>query len=386
MTKSGLNWRDAQLPPNTALFAIGDIHGHHDLLGPMLASIEEKIAKLPEGTTAQIVFVGDYIDRGPSSPKTIEMLLDFEQRMQSTPNVKTTFLCGNHEEFFARLLETSGITDRPIITKNLISKLGAPEAPKITLKDLEDFLFHGNGSTTVMQYLPDVDPKLFDPVATQVTTEKGVKEVRKFNRDYPDFSLEMVNGLVKKLQDAVPPAHKDFFKRVYGNSHLILGDYLLVHGGIDPKKNLAELGIGDGAATLTKEEYFQFLMIRNEFLWRDDLPNCPYVVIHGHTPSAIKQGLPPAEYNGLYFDAYSLQAYTTGADPQKDYRLCIDTYVYDPSGSLTCFMRQGDEAYFMAIDHNAPDKGVYEYGVPKVGSRIAEAQHTALYPQHHRAK
>ena len=62
MTKPNLSWRNAKLPPKTALFSIGDIHGHYEMLAPLLAGIEAQIAQLPPGTQSHVVFIGDYLD------------------------------------------------------------------------------------------------------------------------------------------------------------------------------------------------------------------------------------------------------------------------------------------------------------------------------------
>lgn len=48
-------------------FAIGDIHGRLDLMNKALAMIEQE-------ETALVVFLGDYIDRGPDSKGVIERL------------------------------------------------------------------------------------------------------------------------------------------------------------------------------------------------------------------------------------------------------------------------------------------------------------------------
>ena len=54
------------------LFAIGDIHGCPDELEAILKSI----APAPGDT---VVFVGDYVDRGPSAHDVIELALDLER-------------------------------------------------------------------------------------------------------------------------------------------------------------------------------------------------------------------------------------------------------------------------------------------------------------------
>jgi UDPglucose 6-dehydrogenase len=348
-----LNWRNAQLPPKTAIFAIGDIHGHDQLLRPMLAAIEKKIAALSNGVKAHVIFIGDYIDRGTSGPKTIKLLIEFEQRMVKKSYVKTTYLCGNHDEFFKRLLETRRVIDEPIgnpADKNDITHCVSYADGSMNLRGLEDWLFSGGGITTVQNYLPDLDRNIFD------------FDNKRFNRSYPDYSLKMVNDLLKELAEKVPPAHKDFFTSVYENRYLILGDYLFTHAGTHPEKTLADQGIGPDAQPLAGKAYLDFLMLRNEFLWRDDndLPNCPYIVVHGHTPSEIQKNL---ETNT------NTASGPTIADGQKDYRLCLDTNIYKQDGALTCFMRTNDYAGFMAVNKESPDK-LSEYSIPKVGNML----------------
>lgn len=71
------------------LFVIGDIHGCLNELIKLLALVDTKIQK-----DDQIVFVGDYIDRGPDSKGVIDLLI---RRAKDHPN-KHIFLRGNHED------------------------------------------------------------------------------------------------------------------------------------------------------------------------------------------------------------------------------------------------------------------------------------------------
>ncbi len=68
------------------LLAIGDIHGHLDKLQRLMAQVEPT-------TKDRVIFLGDYIDRGPDSKGVIEYLIDFQKRFP-----KTVFLRGNHEQ------------------------------------------------------------------------------------------------------------------------------------------------------------------------------------------------------------------------------------------------------------------------------------------------
>lgn len=357
MSRPSLHWRSARLPEKTAVFAVGDIHAQHTLLRPMLQAIEEKIALLPPGVTAQVIFIGDYIDRGASAPATIDMLLDFERRMKSKSNVKTTFLCGNHDEYLKRLLEAPGFTDRvlgnPADPGDHRHCVSAPDG-SLAIKGLEAWLFSGGGLKTMQDYMPALDPALFD------------MEHQCFNRAYPGFGPGLVEATVKAFAARVPQAHKDFFARIYPNSHVILGDYLFTHAGVFPDRPLAAQGIGEGASPLQGTDYLDFLMLRNSFLWREEnaLPHCPYVVVHGHTPSAIASGI------------------GTLADGQKDYRLCIDTDVYRPHGALTCFTRCGDTAGFLSVSNKNPGR-VNEYSIPEVGQWAAHVLHSMQFPQYH---
>jgi len=75
-------------------YAVGDIHGRNDLLLKMLHLIAQDVEKFDKPEHAQIVFLGDYIDRGDESSAVIHTLRDCEQKT----GVKCCYLLGNHEE------------------------------------------------------------------------------------------------------------------------------------------------------------------------------------------------------------------------------------------------------------------------------------------------
>jgi len=79
------------------LFAIGDIHGCPDELSVILNAI-----KPVQGDT--VVFVGDYVDRGPSAHDVIELLLDRER----AGGAEFVFLKGNHEDMMSAYLGLPG--------------------------------------------------------------------------------------------------------------------------------------------------------------------------------------------------------------------------------------------------------------------------------------
>src|SRR5689334_21745942 len=75
-------------------FAIGDIHGDLDALFKLLATFPT----LTKDDT--VVFVGDYIDRGPKSAQVI----DYIRKMHESTPAKVVALRGNHEDAWLRVI------------------------------------------------------------------------------------------------------------------------------------------------------------------------------------------------------------------------------------------------------------------------------------------
>jgi len=78
------------------LYAIGDIHGHIDLLRAAHDLIAEDMAR---HGTGQTVHVGDLVDRGPDSRGVIEHLMQGQARGEDWIVLK-----GNHDRMFTRFL------------------------------------------------------------------------------------------------------------------------------------------------------------------------------------------------------------------------------------------------------------------------------------------
>lgn len=81
------------LNPAARIFAIGDVHG----CSRELAALLKKIDPRPQDT---VVFLGDYIDRGPDSRGVVDLVLALKKRC------KVVALKGNHEELFIDFLES----------------------------------------------------------------------------------------------------------------------------------------------------------------------------------------------------------------------------------------------------------------------------------------
>jgi len=77
------------------IYAIGDIHGQLEMLEQALARIEAD-----GGPEARVVFLGDYVDRGPDSRGVIELL---SQGLAAGRN--WVCLLGNHDRMFSMFME-----------------------------------------------------------------------------------------------------------------------------------------------------------------------------------------------------------------------------------------------------------------------------------------
>ncbi|HEY8155006.1 MAG TPA: metallophosphoesterase family protein [Myxococcota bacterium] len=131
------------------LYAVGDIHGESEMLSELLG-------KLPLGPGDRVVFVGDYVDRGPDSKGVVDKLIAFSQTHVCE------FLLGNHESMFLDFLGWQGSEyfggdaflmnggDRTLASYDYFRQIG-PGKPEFALpRGHEDFfrrlkLYHREG-------------------------------------------------------------------------------------------------------------------------------------------------------------------------------------------------------------------------------------------------
>lgn len=171
------------LPAGHRLYAIGDVHGRDDLLADLLAMIETDSSTRPPAKRI-VVFLGDLIDRGPSSAEVVERL-----RTYRPGGTRLVFLMGNHEEVLLRILDG----DAPLVA---------------------DWLRFG-GAECLRSY--GVDPD----------------RIRTLD---PDSTLETI-------RTAIPATHVEFLRSF--DDTFRAGDYLFVHAGIRPGLPLAEQAPSD---------------------------------------------------------------------------------------------------------------------------------------------
>jgi serine/threonine protein phosphatase 1 len=163
----------ARVPDGTLVYAVGDTHGCVD----RLRALHEAIVKDAEQTAPArrvVVYLGDYLDRGPDPRGLVTLLID-----EPLPGFDSVHLIGNHESFLLQFLQ-----DRTV-------------APL--------WMMNG-GAATCISY--GVDPA--------APPEHGAR----------------LEWLQRELGERIPEAHLAFFAALRP-SHLE-GDYLFVHAGVRP--------------------------------------------------------------------------------------------------------------------------------------------------------
>jgi serine/threonine protein phosphatase 1 len=169
--------RKPRLPDGIRIYAISDIHGCADLLRQMFTVIDRDLTTI--GSMRAIhVFLGDYIDRGPDSRRTIDLLVERGRKHESV------FLKGNHEAF-------------------LFDVLRDPSR-------LQDWRQYG-GLQTLASY--GLRPSLNPDAAEQAE-------------------------LIGQFALTIPPHQRHFFDNL--RLRFVCGDFFFVHAGIRPGVALAK--------------------------------------------------------------------------------------------------------------------------------------------------
>ncbi len=196
------------------IYAIGDVHGQAAELDRVLALVEAD-----GGPDADVVFLGDYTDRGPDSRGVLDRLVAGRREGR-----RWTTIRGNHDRMFLRFLEDGTTGDAAIDSGAtwLHPALGGP--------------------ATLASYGVAVpDGCVLDPAA--------------------------LSGVRADARDAVPEPHRAFLAGLPLTR--LTGEQLFVHAGIRP-------GI-----PLEAQDEEDLLWIRTPFL--EDRRDHGRLVVHGHT-------------------------------------------------------------------------------------------------------
>ena len=166
------------VPAGERVYSIGDIHGRHDLLTCLHRLIAADARKAGPARNV-VIYLGDYIDRGPDSRSVVETLT-----RQPLTGFESRHLRGNHDDWLHRFLEgsASGM----------------------------DWMLNG-GDATLESY----------GVAADFHRAGGGLEVAR-----------------QQLRERLPPHHASFFRGL-ASSHAV-GDYFFTHAGVRPGVALEE--------------------------------------------------------------------------------------------------------------------------------------------------
>lgn len=90
-------------PKGSIIYAIGDIHGRVDTLAKLLKIIRHDVAHQDKDRWV-LIFLGDYVDRGPKSRQVVDLLLS-----EPMPGFEKVFLKGNHEAWMLAYLDDASV-------------------------------------------------------------------------------------------------------------------------------------------------------------------------------------------------------------------------------------------------------------------------------------
>ena len=158
------------------VYAVGDIHGCHK----ELIHLQNKIYKDAQksGGPKLLIYLGDYIDRGPEITHCIQSLMDFRPR-----DFTIVYLLGNHEQMLLDFIA-----------------------------EKKSSLYHwlGNGGAETLE-------------------SYGV-DLSQYIDNF--FEIKQDEPIREKFLQLIPSEHKDFFYNLKLSHEW--GNYFFVHAGIDP--------------------------------------------------------------------------------------------------------------------------------------------------------
>lgn len=115
---------------------IGDIHGEFDLYAGLMNYLTKTYP------TANITSLGDLIDRGPDSPRSLALAISSAINISADgTGRKARFICGNHEEFLVRALWEISTRDGAKYISSLIKAARRISENEKIKTNFEDFIF-----------------------------------------------------------------------------------------------------------------------------------------------------------------------------------------------------------------------------------------------------
>ncbi|RAK57153.1 metallophosphoesterase family protein [Phenylobacterium deserti] len=170
--------RSREVLPSTGgrlVYAVGDVHGRLDVLQMLVRDIANDVLATRPPERPVLIFLGDYVDRGPDSRGVVDLILT----LKSDPAFDVTVLKGNHEEALMQFVQDPGFGST--------------------------WLDHGGGATLAAYGV--------QPPSTRMDSDTWAA-----TRD--------------ALNAALPASHRAFYQQL--ELMRVVGDYAFVHAGVRP--------------------------------------------------------------------------------------------------------------------------------------------------------
>jgi serine/threonine protein phosphatase 1 len=209
---------------------VGDIHGRSDLL---VALIDEAAREPKLRDKRTIVFLGDFVDRGPDSLGAIDLAIGAKARVGADEAIA---LMGNHETMMRLALD--------------------PETPWDDAIDAFDTWLGNGGDRTVAEFVKSEQPP------------------------------EYFDDLLTEARASLPPRIRAWLAS--SRASWRSGQVLFVHAGVNPEVELETfLAAPWNIPLATLDEDRHWAWVRRPFLEHRPGPNGfgGFFVVHGHTPN-----------------------------------------------------------------------------------------------------
>jgi len=210
-------------------YVIGDVHGHASALRNILKLIKEDIERQRKENPAfnpEIVFMGDYVDRGPHSQEVLK-IIGQELASQEQDGIKRTAIKGNHDFIYQRFLTVKSPSEIFVMAANLLNNGGL-----CTFAELDIFF----------QSKPEL---------------KETKKCFTVREIVPELIVDMgqVLDAQEKMQKIIPPEQIALLDRLVSTYET--EDFYFCHAGVDNNKKLDEQNeltlLGINQQDLTRE-------------------------------------------------------------------------------------------------------------------------------------
>lgn len=233
-------------------YAVGDIHGCRQELETLISILKRDANLSPDDT---LIFVGDYVDRGPDSKGVIDYLLYLREHQNCI------FLMGNHEDMMLWYLGVQHGRRRVSLTDTM--RFGGAWIPNGGGKTLESY---------------------------------GIADLVEFSKTHQEP--------IPALREIIGPVHLDFLENL--KYYHIEGSNLFVHAGVGWRAYEAE----------TPEEAVEWSTDEN-LLWDREAFHRPLkfgTMWYGHTPSrqGVRWGI---REDGFYYSVGLDVGTVFGANP-----------------------------------------------------------------------